>query len=257
MLLCESFLAKMTAAEDYVWFLPEWVASSEFVRCPNASICTKDDIESALDHQLFLSHQYYAKDNQAVNILPHNQTVKQWKQQIPRSNLSDFDFDMPLYLGFVYDSIWLYAYALKDCLQRDNSTFLNITTTDYDKMFCLAKAMRNTYFEGLTGSVRFAPKSSRVLANKVLRQWVNGTWYDLFTFRANNRFEYDFQQGTHQVQWANGSKPDDGYVDIYLHSITACVACRCMALLIIGIGYGCKKYRGRSRSDKEKLNLVS
>ena len=66
-----------------------------------------------------LSYSHYAQDDYYTT---ENITVSQWKNEYENYLGSDLPVD---YAGYVYDAVWMYAYALDQLLKENKAYVVN------------------------------------------------------------------------------------------------------------------------------------
>ena len=93
------------------------------------------------------------------------QSVGEWRDHmtsvVSRANFAS----MNKYSGYVYDSVWLYAYAL-DRLIRQNKSYVQDIHSDRS-INEFVKIIRETEFNGVTGKINFVHGHSRLSNIKV------------------------------------------------------------------------------------------
>lgn len=257
LLLCESFRTNMTSVHQYVWFLPDWLAKSHSIRRTNPLNCTTKEINLVLDGHFAISQQYYAPDSAHVLLANNKIAVQQIKDKLTRQGLPKYVFDAPSHLGFVYDSVWLYALALRKCLSTYPEFPLILNNNEMKKynMTCLTAAMNNTHFQGLSGHVQFASNSLRVSTNMDVRQWSNDTWIEVFSFRNESGHPFLFRKGD-RVVWPNNRIPWDGNTSIQWKWIGLGVG-TLIFVLIIAAAAGWIYYTSSDDDKKSEVDKTS
>ena len=93
------------------------------------------------------------------------QSVGEWRDHmtsvVSRANFAS----MNKYSGYVYDSVWLYAYAL-DRLIRQNKSYVQDIHSDRS-INEFVKIIRETEFNGVTGKINFLHGHARLSNIKV------------------------------------------------------------------------------------------
>lgn len=104
----------MTAKEGFVWFLPVYISLkiNETTLLHTNETCTAAEMREILNGHFALAHANFGNDS---DITPMNFSVGEWKQKYIQkrgiSAISPSD-----YAPFVYDTIWVYAKALKELI---------------------------------------------------------------------------------------------------------------------------------------------
>lgn len=214
LVLCQAWRSEMTAKQNYVWFLPDSTAKMWAHRktrsLPNNTHCSETAIDEALEGHFVLSQQFYASDN--ARVFGNNYTnVGQLKKDILSLNPSSSLLEVPSYVGFVYDSIWVYALALRKCMEMNPECPLDFHFKEVHDMHNYTKAIKETNFEGLSGTVRFGADSTRE-TDKVVLRWINNSWTKVFEYKMDKR---ELMEIPNAIQWSNGL-PWDGSKNTYV-----------------------------------------
>ena len=104
----------MTAKEGFVWFLPVYISLkiNETTLLHTNETCTAAELGDILNGHFALAHANFGNDS---DIIPMDFSVGEWKQKYIKqrgiSAISPSD-----YAPFVYDTIWVYAKALKELI---------------------------------------------------------------------------------------------------------------------------------------------
>ena len=80
------------------------------------------------------------------------------------------------YSGYVYDAVWLYAYAL-DALVKKQTNIQNFHSERIVTQF--VNIIKNINFNGVTGKINFKGRPSR-LSNIRIIQWLKNTSNEIF-----------------------------------------------------------------------------
>lgn len=204
----------MTAQNGYVWFLPIWLQKdwSDHMWSKNVT-CTSAEIMEILNGHFSLAHEPFAPDNV---IMQENRTVGEWKRRFRNITDSPPDND---YIGFVYDAVWVYAYAL-DKLIKESPDYLNDLHSE-NTTNRLTQFIANTSFNGLSGRIEFDDGGTR-FTNINIMQWMNGKHRRIGIFYPNISEATTKKKrsivGGHldlnesDINWltANGAQPSDG-----------------------------------------------
>lgn len=255
--LCLAYQANMTAKDNYVWLLPDWVTKSWLHRKSMDKMnkplpCPEEHIDAALEGHFALSQQFYGSDDSTIYGNP-NITVEQWKSTISKDLQLTNLFAAPSYLGFVYDAVFLYAHALRRCITDDQQFPLNIKYNQSNTER-LARSIEHSTFKGVSGWFRFGKNASRI-TNKEMLQWINGSWRKVFLFN-NEDMTVPFKVGPDVIHWANGKVPLDGSPDVFM---TRLVFILCSLLVIFGVAvitflYSMRRYSSKlSRAYEVKI----
>ena len=153
--------------------------------------CSTSEMILALDGHFSLVHANYAPDG---NMVVGNRTVQEWKKEVKRrwmktkedyyklfkedstsTKFIEKTYHLNKYSGYVYDAVWLYAFALHKLVgnQSNNSYIENWHSERTVKN--LVNVIKNTSFLGVSGWINFDDKLSR-LSNVRILQWLkNGS----------------------------------------------------------------------------------
>eukprot|EP00092_Neocalanus_flemingeri_P012194 GFUD01013149.1.p1 GENE.GFUD01013149.1~~GFUD01013149.1.p1 ORF type:complete len:740 (+),score=179.76 GFUD01013149.1:57-2222(+) len=163
--------------------------------------CSTSEMILALNGHFSLVHANFASDESRIE---GNKTVLEWKENVERklrqtkqeytevqrkiknrnsagnqSLKSAFETDKKIevnkYSGYVYDAVWLYAYALDTLIsnQENKSYIQNLHSDRTVNEF--VNIIKNTRFEGVSGHINFNGRPSR-LSNVRIMQWLkNGS----------------------------------------------------------------------------------
>lgn len=235
------------AANEYVWFLPDWMAKSNSLRHNNASNCKTHEIEAVLEGHFTISNSN--DDDQLQN---NNSTLQQIKDNLLNQGLSRIVFnDLS---KFVEGSIWLYAIALSKCLKIKPEFPFGLTnaTSKQNIMACLIVEMHNTNFQGLSGHVRFASHLNPVLTNKDVRQWSNGSWIEVFSFREDSGKRFALRKAK-PVIWLSNTIPWDGTVTTTFGWKILSIGLGCLLMLAVVARFVWINY---SRDDTKLVRLL-
>uniref|UniRef100_A0A1B6EEM0 Gamma-aminobutyric acid type B receptor subunit 2 n=1 Tax=Clastoptera arizonana TaxID=38151 RepID=A0A1B6EEM0_9HEMI len=170
--MCIAYQMGMTAYNSYVWFLPSWLSSDwydtdKYNKKNNESVeCSTEQMVMAINGYFSLSHAPFGPEDSLTH---ENITVKQWKENFMKSGTNYSTPDkISDYAGYAYDAVWMYAYALRK-LYDENSTHLsglhNENTTKR-----LVEILKETNFQGVSGTVQFRGRASRISVVHV-NQW--------------------------------------------------------------------------------------
>lgn len=256
-MLCLAFKAKMTAKDDYVWFLRDKVAKSWLYRKSQKNLtatlpCPESNIDEMLEGHFALSQQFYSPDD-SYNLGNTTLSVKQWKEDMSNGSLTTDLFASPSYLGFVYDSVLLYAFALQDRIRYDSQFPLNFKLNQTN-IKSLARSIDKTEFQGVSGRFRLNEKGSRI-TNKTVMQWVNGNWSKVFSLNSNTM---ELIAGN-EIYWSNGAVPSDGSPNLLLTSLLWVIY---GVLIIVGVAlvtflYSMQRYKSQLARAYEVSFIVS
>lgn len=227
---------QMTAQNGYVWFLPVWLQKdwSDHVWSRNVS-CTSEQIKEMLNGHFSLAHEPFAADNA---IMQENRTVAEWKQRFRNITKSPPDND---YIGFVYDAVWVYAYAL-DKLIKESPAYLD----DLHKENTTNRFMQlisETSFDGLSGRIEFDDGGTR-FTNINVMQWISGQHRRIGNFypnisEATTKKKRSIVGGQlvmdGPIMWLtpNKAKPSDGTQSCSVQSIVNLTGMDCTTALYV------------------------
>lgn len=213
----------MTASNGYVWFLPVWLQKdwADNVWSKNVS-CTSDQIMEMLNGHFSLAHEPFAADDA---IMQENRTVGEWKQRFRNITKSPPDND---YIGFIYDAVWVYAYALDKLIKESPAYLVDLHSENTTNR--LMQFISNTSFDGLSGRIEFDDGGTR-FTNISVMQWFKGGHQRIGNFCPNiseatakkkrsivgGQLEFDESK----IVWLtkNHAKPSDGTQSCSVQSI--------------------------------------
>lgn len=258
LVLCLAYDANMTSVQNYVWFLPDWVAKTWMHRKLQQNViselpCSIDNIDAALEGHFALSQQFYGPDDAPILENP-KYTVKQWKDAISSDFKSMNLFSAPSYLGFVYDAVYLYALALRDRI-RENPEFPLNLKYNLTNMESLARSIEKTRFSGASGLFRIGANASRITNKKVL-QWINSNWSTVFLLNNEDPTQI-FSDGPDTIHWANQGVPSDGSPNLLTMRIlfVLCSFLVVAAVAVIAFLYSMHRYSSKLSRAYEVLYL--
>lgn len=225
----------MTAQNGYVWFLPVWLQKdwSDHVWSINVS-CSPKEITEMLNGHFSLAHEPFAADDA---IMQENRTVAEWKQSFRNRTNSPPDND---YIGFVYDAVWVYAYALDKLIKEWPPYLDNLHSDNTTKR--LMQFISNTSFDGLSGRIEFDEGGTRFTNINVV-QWINGKHERIANFYPNiseatpkkkrSIVGGQLHLDETKILWitANGAKPSDGTETCSVQSIVNITGMDCTSAL--------------------------
>lgn len=215
-----------------VWLQKDW---SDHVWSKNVS-CSSEQITEMLNGHFSLAHEPFADDEA---IMQENRTVGEWKQRFRNITKSPPDND---YIGFVYDAVWVYAYAL-DKLIKESPEYL----TDLHSEKTTNRLMQfisNTSFDGLSGRIEFDEGGTR-FTNVNVMQWINGQHRRIGNFypniseaTANSKRSIvggrlDLNES--RIEWLTmgGTKPSDGTQSCSVQTIVDITGMDCTSALYV------------------------
>lgn len=222
--LCSAYKNKMTAYQKYTWFLPDWVAKSWTYRKsqPNFTVhsqCSTENIDQALTGHFALSQQFFAAEDLTVLGRPVKEIMKRLANISNATNSSRL-LDAPSYHGFVYDSVLLYAHAIKKSTQTDH-------TFRFNEQYVIN--IENTTFDGLSGRFRIDKSSHSRITNKTVLQW-NGGFNTVLVFNDN-------QLTAKPINWTLGKIPSDGrpsrFLQVFIYSMSSILVIYVVAVLTV------------------------
>lgn len=189
----------MTAKDGYVWFLPISLQKQWNEKTLSKNInCTVAEISEMLNGHFSLSHAPYATDD---SIMQENITVKEWKN-LHLSNSTSH------YSGYVYDAVWVYAYALDKLIKESASDLLKLYSRKSIKR--LNQLISETNFNGVSGKIQFGEGGARFSIIEI-RQWINKEHKLIGTFDPTISNDVPFKLNISAIQWLhNGIIPNDG-----------------------------------------------
>ena len=208
--------------------------------------CSTKEMVEALNGHFSLVHAHFGPD---TNKVVGGWTVQEWKKEVKKRwiktkenynnlqkstdnmtsdiNKTEFEktYQLNKYSGYVYDAVWLYAYALDTLINKHaNKSFIqNWHSERTVKEF--VSVIRNTSFSGVSGWINFNEQPSR-LSNVRILQWLRkradmiqkneiGLYLPNYERKMNN--SVIFQNGkmevwkAHLIKWQtiDGTKPLD------------------------------------------------
>lgn len=113
----------MTAKEGFVWFLPVYISLklNETNTLQSNETCTASELKEYLNGHFALAQANFGNDG---DIISNNMTIGEWKEEYKKARgilkISPTD-----YSPFVYDTIHVYAKALKQLIDAGNKNFKN------------------------------------------------------------------------------------------------------------------------------------
>ncbi|KAK2703017.1 uncharacterized protein LOC136042185 isoform X2 [Artemia franciscana] len=215
--MCEAYHEGMTAKNGFVWFLPTWYRKDWYkTEHRNGEVqCTTEQMLEAIDGHLGLSYSNFAGDGA---IMQENIPVGEWRRKY-EDLCARHGFNSQDYAGFVYDAIWMYAYALDKLLldTLHSADFHSVKTAE-----ALVRILNETDFYGVSGRVRFLGSSSRLSDVINVLQFNNETYNVVGVFRPN--FSAHFKDSEMSLKYGklelnndrfiwlteDGAIPDDG-----------------------------------------------
>ncbi|XP_040568562.1 uncharacterized protein [Lepeophtheirus salmonis] len=228
LIICEAYKLGMTQKQGYVWFLPAWyqydwfdidalrnssnnISQKDIDFLPN---CTTQEMREALNGHLSVLHVESAHPNDTMQT---GETVGQWRLNL-KNELERNHFDphrANKYSGYVYDAIWVYAYALDQLIKQNKSYIQDIHSERSMNKF--VEIINNIDFKGVTGRINFINGPSR-LSNIRIIQWFGNETHEIGVYEP----EYNRQTSTgikgrliewnaHKLRWQtlNHRKPKD------------------------------------------------
>jgi hypothetical protein len=162
--------------------------------------CSTNEMVFALNGHFSLVHAHFASDE---SVIEGNKTVLEWKKEVKKrliktkeeyrkakmlnidsgNSSPEIDFNKPIqlnkYSGYVYDAVWLYAYALDTLVSdRSNKSYIqNLHSERTVKEF--VNIISNTSFLGVSGRINFNGRPSR-LSNVRIMQWLKNASNEIF-----------------------------------------------------------------------------
>lgn len=216
-------IQQMTARNGYVWFLPVWLQKdwSDHMWSKNVS-CSAQQITEMLNGHFSLAHEPFAADDA---VMQEAITVGEWKQRFYNITKSPPDND---YIGFVYDAVWVYAYALDKLINESPAYLVDLHSANTTNR--LMQIISNTSFDGLSGRIEFDEGGTR-FTNITVLQWIDGHHTRIGNFfpnisEATPKRKRTIEGGQlklneSKIVWltANHAKPSDGTQSCSVQSI--------------------------------------
>lgn len=208
----------MTAKDGYVWFLPFWLVTDWNMGNSTKQLnltCTESEMDEILNGHFSMSHEQFADDNV---LMQENITVSEWKNNFTSNGAHKFNSS---YVGFVYDGVWTYAYALQKLLEQSKEYVRTLNAKE--TLNRLKRIIENTSFDGLSGHIEFDDGGTRA-TNINLMQWINGNYSHVGNYNLN--FDKNSTMGKRSVTGGNlllnetnikwftvdGDRPTDGSI---------------------------------------------
>ena len=146
--------------------------------------CTTFELVQALNGHFSLVQERFAPDS---NLMETNKTIAIWRHQL-REKLKRINIEyrqqgravrnkttqmnINHYSGYVYDAVWLYAKALEELIQKDETFIQNLHSNRTVEAF--VDIIKNIDFNGVSGRINFFGRSSR-LSDIDIIQWYADT----------------------------------------------------------------------------------
>ena len=240
--------------------------------------CSTREMLLALDGHFSLDHANFGSDE---SVIQGNRTVSKWKQDVKKrlnklrleylkermmnhngkNSFPESDLENPIELnkhsGYVYDAVWLYAYALDTLIssQSNRSYIQNLHSERTVKEF--VSIIENTSFAGVSGRINFNGRPSR-LSNVRILQWLKNTSDEIFDqeigiyvpeygstkTKTNTHKQGEMESWDERIiQWRtlDGSKPLDDPKECGILSTFATklrIECQLAITIIFMIGFG-------------------
>lgn len=187
-----------------------------------------------LNGHFSLAHEPFAADEA---IMQENRTVGEWKQRFRNLTSSPADTD---YIGFVYDAVWVYAYALDKLLKESPGYLYELHKEETTNRF--KQLVSETSFDGLSGHIEFDDGGTR-FTNINVMQWVSGQHRRIGNFypnisEATSKKKRSIVGGElvlneSDILWLtqNGGKPSDGTQSCSVQSIVNMTGLDCTSAL--------------------------
>ena len=147
------------------------------IRVGDLPDCTTAELVQALNGHFSLVHKTFAPKN---SVMETSKTVYKWKQQLKeKMNKVNREYRKIVHnkttamninhnSGYVYDAVWLYAKALEELVQRDETFLQNLHSRRSVEAF--VDIIKNIDFNGVSGRINFFGRTSR-LSDIDIIQW--------------------------------------------------------------------------------------
>lgn len=214
--MCAAYQLKMTAAEGYVWFLPQWLHGQWYdtdklyakgAKDAERVECTTSEMIEAINGHLSLAHSYFAPDEE---IMQENITVGDWIKKYHKNTPKPSHYG-----GFAYDAVWVYALAIDKLYRKNPFAVAEIHSENSTEEF--VRFIQETDFNGVSGRIKFMSGASRMTVINII-QWVDnvtnvvGTFYPNISDGSGHNSGHRFVLNTTAIKWLtyDGKQPDDG-----------------------------------------------
>lgn len=161
--MCEAYRRGMTSYEGYAWFLPAWLPedwwdvdyynsppSNEDNRPQETVPCSTEQMEYAIEGHFILSKSFY-NDNGKKSVAG-DITVEKFRR-LYADKVGKADNDESTFAGYVYDAVWVFAYALDKLLKSNPSALDTLHSPGTTSQ--LVQYINETKFDGVSGHISF------------------------------------------------------------------------------------------------------
>ena len=206
--MCQAFKLQMTQEQGYVWLLPGWFTRSWYdvdklrqqqeknrrdevnvnnshddirvgddIRIGELPNCTTEEMVQALNGHFSLVQKKFAPEK---SVMETGKTVEDWKKQL-KLKLDEVNMEYRMrvhnkttemkpnhYSGYVYDAVWLYATALEQLVQKDDTLLQNLHSNR--SVVAFVDIIKKIDFNGVSGRINFSGRTSR-LSDIDIIQW--------------------------------------------------------------------------------------
>ncbi|XP_052822135.1 uncharacterized protein LOC106880693 isoform X4 [Octopus bimaculoides] len=163
LVMCEAYRQRMTSYEGYAWFLPAWLSEDwwdvdyynsppgrDDTRPQEAVPCSTEEMEEAVEGYFILSKSFY-NDNGKKSVAG-DITVNKFRS-IYAVKAGKANNDESTFAGYVYDAVWVFAYALDKLLKSNPSALEALHTPATTSQ--LVQYINETKFDGVSGHISF------------------------------------------------------------------------------------------------------
>ncbi|XP_067121007.1 uncharacterized protein [Centruroides vittatus] len=217
-IMCEAYKQKMTAYQGYQWFLPAWFSNNwfdtDYFNTLGESIpCTTEQMSKAIDGHITLIYTFYA-DPQIV--MQEGKTIQEWTSTY-KTYASSQNRTISKYGGYAYDAVWVYALALDNLLNENDSMVAILHSDTVTRKFI--SLLMKTNFMGVSGRVKFVG-SSRLL-DIVIWQWHGNVTREIGRYIPISEENGSLEINKSAIVWLthDGRQPSDGMEDPEMCSV--------------------------------------
>ncbi|XP_069989042.1 uncharacterized protein [Penaeus vannamei] len=230
--ICDAYHLKMTAYENYQWFLPHWYSKDWYdtdkLTGKNNVSCTTEQMLYALRGHMSLSYKYFADDD---DIMQEGRTVKEWRNaysEVIKDKAVESD-----YAGFTYDAVWTYALALDNLFKEDESYAADLR--DYNTTQAFIKKIQALSFNGVSGHINFTSGASR-LTDIIVWQFQGEEYVEVGLYHpgssSNDSGRLEMSK-VNELKWMSGNKPDDGSNKCAVEGFSKLINTTCSSAIIV------------------------
>ncbi|EDV23717.1 uncharacterized protein TRIADDRAFT_26726 [Trichoplax adhaerens] len=159
--ICEAYHHGLFGAK-YVWILIGWLEVNwwDVAVTVSSGQCTREQMREVITGQIAIDLTYVRKDDKrAISGQTASEFTQAYSELVPNVNKRD------LYAAFAYDAVYAIALALNQSevdLVKYNKTLSDFTYNDLQMARIFRTNMQNLLFEGISGTVSFTAKGTRI-----------------------------------------------------------------------------------------------